>query len=196
MIKAIVFDYSGVIAPSYVSSWIRKNFPNDDLKIKKFNEYSIMWDMGEMDYEKYNNLLSEITKIPSEEIWNTFFKHIQPFQGVIELIKILKKNYKIILFSNNFAPNLRKIIKNQNIENLFDEIIISSDYHMVKPQKDFFDLLLSIARIDKSEAIFFDDRIINVDAANKFGIKSFTFVDADTVKKDLSKNNIELNYFF
>lgn len=191
MIKAIVFDYVGVIAPSGISSLLKAKYGENSPIITELNQYSNKWDLGEINYEEYNQLLSKITKTPVELIWDTFFKNIKPFPEVIDLIKKLKKNYKIFLLSNNFSPNLKKIMKNQNIENLFDEIIISSDYHLKKPQQEFFNLMLSIGKISASEAIFIDDRLENTDAANNLGIKSFQFIDAATLQKDLTSIDIK-----
>ena len=52
--------------------------------------------------------------------------------------------------------------------------------------------MLSTGGINASEAVFIDDRKINVDAGNNLGIKSFLFTDAVTLKNDLSSLGIKL----
>jgi len=185
MIKAIVFDYMDVISPSPIRKWLKKNYPNDDERLSLLNEYGNKWDMGGVALSDFYQLLSKLTEIPAESIWDVFYENLFPDQEVIEIIKKLKDNYKIILFSNNHGEHLRRMLKHQKIETLFDEIIISSEHKMLKPQKEFFDLMLSIGKIKASEAIFIDDRQKNVDAANSYGIKSFQFIDAKTLEKDL-----------
>jgi len=193
MIKAIVFDYFGVIVEdSVISKWIKKNFSDPESLIKAVTDSSIKWDLGETSYSEFNNILSKHTNIPADQIFHTFFENIKIYQDTIELIKLLKKNYKIILLSNAPKENLRKMLKNQNIENLFNEIIISSEYKMMKPDPKFYELMLSIAKIDASEAIFTDDRQKNIDGAINVGIKSFLFTDAANFKKDLISVGVKL----
>ena len=193
MIKAIVFDYFGVIVEdSVVFKWIRKNISNPEPNMQGINEGVAKWDIGEIEYSDFNNILSQNTGIPADKIFHTFFENITIYQDTIELIKSLKKNYKIILFSNGPKENPYQMLRNQNIENLFDEIIISAEHKMAKPDPKFYEHMLSIGKIDASEAIFIDDRQINVDAAANIGIKSFQFTDAATLKNDLVNFGIKI----
>jgi epoxide hydrolase-like predicted phosphatase len=193
MVKAIVFDYFGVIVEdSVVSKWIKKNFSDPESRIKAVVESSIKWDLGETGYSEFNKILSRYTGIPANQIFSTFFENIKMHQGTIELIKLLKNNYKIILLSNAPKENLQKMLKNQNIENLFNEIVISAEHKIMKPDPKIYELMLSIGGINASEAIFIDDRQVNVDAAANLGIKSFLFTDATTLKNDLTSMGIKL----
>lgn len=193
MIKAIVFDYFGVIVEdSVVSKWIQKNFSDPESRVKAVFENSIKWDLGEVKYPEFNNILSKYTGIPADQIFSTFFENIKIHQGIIELIKLLKNNYKIILLSNAPKENLRKMLKNQNIENLFDEIVISSEHKIMKPDPKIYEIMLSRGGLDASEAIFIDDRQVNVDAAANLGIKSFLFTSTATLKNDLISVGIKL----
>ena len=188
MIKAIVFDYVGVIVEeSVVTKWIRKNISNPEPNIKGIMDGITKWDLGEIEYSDFNNIISQNTGIPADQVFHTFFENITVYQDTVKLIKSLKNKYKIVLLSNGPKENPYKMLKNQNIEYLFDEIIISAEHKMVKPNPEIYKLMLSICKIDASEAIFIDDRQINVDAGNKLGIKSLLFTDAPTLKKDLQE---------
>lgn len=193
MIKAIVFDYFGVIIPDGpVHSWMRKNISSPESAIQTLKDLSIKWDLGEIEYPEFNNILSQYTGIPVDQVFHTLFENIKIYQDTIELIKLLKKNYKIILLSNGPKENPRLMLKHQNIENLFDEIIISAEHKIMKPNPKIYELMLSTGGINASEAVFIDDRKINVDAGNNLGIKSFLFTDAVTLKNDLSSLGIKL----
>ena len=171
MIKVIAFDYAGVIAPGLFSSWLGQNNVNKDMGHKYFEHYSKRWDMGEVDLEGYYKLISEISGVAPELIWNTFFENSIYNEDVVEIIKKLKQKYKVVLFSNNFSDALRRRLEKHKITNLFDEIIISSEYKMMKPNQDFFHLMLSIVEANKNEVVFVDDRKINVDASTIDNIK-------------------------
>ena len=192
MIKAIVFDYMEVIAPSPIKSWIYKNLPNPTERLETLGSYGNKWDRGGVDLNNFYEILSKVTDVPAKSIWDTFYKNHPADKEIINIIKKLKKHYKIILFSNNCGDNLRLLMKKQKIYSLFDEIIISSDYQMTKPDPKVYVLMLLIAKIDVSEAIFIDDRQINVDAGNKLGIKSLLFTNPQKLITDLKSQNIIL----
>jgi HAD superfamily hydrolase (TIGR01509 family) len=185
MIKVIAFDYTGVVAPGPFSSWLKKNFPRNDIKHKLFEKHSKRWDIGEVDLDEYYKLISEMSGISPELIWDTFYHNSIYNEEVVGIINKLKKNYKVILFSNHHNDLLRKILEKHVITHLFDEIIVSSEHKMAKPNKDFFHLMLSIAGANKDEVVFIDDNKLNVDQSNKLGIKALLFINVKTLKKDL-----------
>lgn len=192
MIKVIVFDYAGVIAPGPISSWLKQNFADNDVRHEYFKKYSKRWDMGEVDLDEFYRLISEMSGVSPELIWDTFFENSIYNDDVIEIIKKLKENYRVILFSNNFSDSLRKLLEKHKIAHLFDEIIISSEHKMMKPSHEFFHLMLSVIKANKDEIVFIDDTKLNVDESNKLGIKAFLFTDAKTLSKDLFSIGVKI----
>ena len=190
MIKAIAFDYAGVIAQGPVSGWLKQNFPAEDKRHELFNQYSKKWDMGEVNLQQFYGMISDVTDIAPEQVWKTYFENSIVNKDVIKIIKKLKKNYKIVLFSNNFAQLLRKILDKQNITDLFDEILISSEHKIIKPSIEYFNLMLLTAKVSKNEVVFIDDSQVNVDSSNNQGIKAFLYRDVVTLKKDLQRFGI------
>jgi HAD superfamily hydrolase (TIGR01509 family) len=192
MIKTIAFDYAGVVAQGPVSGWLKRNVPKEDIRNKIFNYYCEKWDMGGVNLQQYYEMISEVTGTPPNVVWKTYFKNSVVNKEVIKIIKELKKNYKIVLFSNNFGELLRKVMDEQNITNLFDDIIISSEHKMVKPSLEFFNLMLLKVKNNKNEVVFVDDRQINVDASNKMGIKALLYKNGFILKKDLKDIGIQI----
>jgi epoxide hydrolase-like predicted phosphatase len=192
MIKTIVFDYSGVITPGPLKNWVKKNLNETDERYKLYKEYSTKWDLGTMTTDEVNKILSKITGVPKELIWEKIYLPQKPNKELIILIKKLKKSYKIILFSNFIGDFLRKLIETHEINNLFDEVIISSDHGKKKPDHNFFEILVKISGVKKNEIIFTDDKNENVESSNKFGIKAFLFTDTKSFIRDLRKSGIDI----
>jgi FMN phosphatase YigB (HAD superfamily) len=69
---------------------------------------------------------------------------------------------------------------------------------MIKPETQIFELMIDLLKIKKDEGIFIDDRQKNVDAGNKFGIKSLLYINNEELTKDLKKidNEIQNNKNF
>lgn len=192
MIKAIAFDYAGVITPGPMTQWVKDNLIEGSEKMKLYKEYARKWDRGEMSEQEVFKILEEITGIRYNEIWKKIYLKPKLNEDVFKLIKNLKKNYKVFLFSNFVASFLKKLLSNHNIADYFDEIIISSEHKMQKPEPHFFALLLSITSLKKDEIIFIDDTLRNVEAGNDFGIKSIQYVNVDKLEKDLENEGVKI----
>lgn len=191
MIKAIVFDFAGVLTPGIVSPYV-KGLPKTDPKYLLFKESSHKWDMGEMSIDEFYAAIANITGTDETILKTTFYKDASYFPDMIDLIKELKKNYKIVLFSNNFAYNLEQFFKYLGMRELFDEVIISSDHKMKKPDIRFYKKLLEVIGLNEKEIVFIDDTKENVDSGNKLGIRSFLFTDSKKLKGELKTIGITI----
>nr|MBI5455781.1 HAD family phosphatase [Candidatus Levybacteria bacterium] len=191
MIKVIAFDYADVISPSSVSKWVRENLTPKDNKYHHYKKYSHKWDIGEMTLNEIYDALSHVTGIPDHLIWDNFYKNLDVDREVIEIIIQLKKNYKVFLFSNYVGELLRKLLEKQKITNLFDEIIISSEHKLKKPDPEFFKILTNKANVKNDEILFIDDRLENVEGAKNLGINALQFIDSQKLLEDLKALNIK-----
>jgi HAD superfamily hydrolase (TIGR01509 family) len=190
VIKVIAFDYAEVIAEGPMSKWVRANLEADSKLLVEYKKSAHKWDLGEMTLSEVYEILGKYTSIPPEMIWKNFYEKSKPNLELISLIKILKKRYKIILFSNFISEMLRKLLNHYEITELFDEIIISSEHKLKKPDPKFFEVLIKKSGVKKNEIIFTDDKITTVIAANGLGIKSFVFTNTETFIDDLKKEGI------
>jgi epoxide hydrolase-like predicted phosphatase len=192
MIKVIAFDYAGVIAPGPMTDWAKKNLSRDSKDFKTYIENAHKWDLGEMSLEEVYKVISEITGMPKDLIWEEFYEKSIFNDSVVTIIKKLKSNYKVILFSNFIGELLRKLLSKYKIHDLFDEIIISSEHKLKKPHPDFFNILLQKSGVPKNEILFIDDRLENIEGAKKFGILAIHFKGSEKLIEDLK--NLGINF--
>lgn len=75
----------------------------------------------------------------------------------------------------------------------FDGIVVSGEEKTRKPFREFYHKLLEKHNINPSSSIFIDDNLRNVKGAEAVGIHGIHFVNAQQLKEDLKKWNIELN---
>lgn len=192
MIRTIAFDYTGVISQGPIMNWIKENLTPDDKRYELIKQSSHKWDIGEIGLGEAYLKISEVTGVAVDRIWETFFENTKLESEILGIIKKLKKNYKIILFSNHMGELLRKLLTKHEITDLFDDIIISSEHKMKKPSVEFFNALVSIAGNNKEEVILIDDTKENIDASNQFGIKAILYTDSKKLIDDLCQLNISL----
>jgi epoxide hydrolase-like predicted phosphatase len=104
---------------------------------------------------------------------------------LIEKIKDLKDNgYKIALLSNNVIT-LRKRLEDQNILDLFDEVIISAEVGYQKPSPEIFDILFKALGVDSSEVVFIDDSKKSLEGAQNIGYTPILFTNNQKLEEDL-----------
>ena len=192
MIKAIIFDWAGVFAVDGYWVWLRKNISDIENKQKYFQELSEDVDSAKIPHSEFMRILSLESKKTENQVWQEIKKEIILNQELIAFIKKIKKKYKIGLLSNFTFSWLNEILTENNLWELFDENVISSQYKMIKPNSEIFEKILEKLNIKPEEAIFIDDRQMHVDGAEKVGIKSFLFKNNEQLVSDLQKFGVEI----
>jgi len=98
--------------------------------------------------------------------------------GVTLLHELKEKGYKIYILSNwdpssfpLLMQNFPEIFTYKN-NDMFDGIMISGQEGLLKPDKDLFEKCLIDFNIEASNAIFIDDTIENIQAAQNIGLTS------------------------
>lgn len=185
MIKAIIFDFAGVIGADGYWVWLRTVVPDIDSQKPYFLKLSEKVDRATISNKGFLDQLSKRIGVPKETIWPAVKKHIIINKDLLEFIKSLKEKYKIGLLSNFTHEWLREVINENHLKSYFDQILISSEQKLIKPELEFFQKIFDLLGINKDEVIFIDDREYQIDAANKFGIKSIQYTSNDQLKKDL-----------
>lgn len=107
-------------------------------------------------------------------------KYIKLYDGVIELLELLKKKgKKIYLLSNAQRIFTLYEMKMLGIEKFFDDILFSSDFKVCKPDILFYNQLLEKLNLDKHETIMIgNDYIADIEGAYNFGIDSL-YIDSN-----------------
>ncbi len=194
MIKALIFDFGGVI---YKTKWKELN----DFFLKK-NGFSIALQEGDKELIKiYNN--SDIGK---EDFRNFFFKIKPDISDIDRILKDYKKGYARFKILNHellkIIENLKKKgfmlfgftdIKKEHYEaNLeagiydsFIEIFASYKFGCLKSEKEAFEKLITELKrynLAPQECVFIDDHIPNIRNADSFGFKTIHYAEFPSVE--------------
>ncbi len=187
-VRAIIFDWAGVIAAEAFWIWSRKN----TVDISPILAVDMSVNTGEMPHDEFVAVVAKAAGTTPAEAWAGIKKEMVLSRELIALIRELKKKYKIGLLSNFTAPWLREVMDENQLWDLFDEHIISSAHKLVKPDAKIFKKILSMLDVAPDEAIFADDRRINIDGAKKAGIRAVLFTDVEQFKKDLKRMGVSV----
>ena len=103
--------------------------------------------------------------------------------GTVEILSQLKeKNVPLYVLSNWAAETFALTSHQFEFLNWFDGIIISGERGIKKPDPAIYSLLLSEFNLNPKECVFIDDRKINIQAAEQFGIRGIVFDNAHSLK--------------
>jgi epoxide hydrolase-like predicted phosphatase len=106
---------------------------------------------------------------------------------LLDYIRSLRPRFKVGLLSNAW-DDLRKTLHDRwNIDGLFDELIISAEVKLVKPDPRIFQLATDRLKALPDETIFIDDIAENVESARLVGLKGILYQDFDQVMAEITE---------
>lgn len=194
MIKAIIFDSGGVIVDQQLffeklNSVFR---PKDNKKFwheinieaiplcKNLISEKVFW-------EKIAKLNNKNPKKISKNLWRQGYESLTKInRNVLQLIKKLKKKYKLGLVSNSISYHQR-INKKRSIYNLFDVVVLSHKIGLTKDNKEIFIIAAKKLNVRPTQCIFIDDVKDFVNVAKSIGMSGIVFKNSNQLKSDLGK---------
>lgn len=187
MINTIIFDFFGVIRTDALKAWLKTHHvtAEDD-----FWAATQAVDRGDIDQRAFFERLGTITGKQPDALFAEMEATAGIDQEVVALIGNLANKYKLGLLSNSSADFLRSILKQQQLEQYFKAIIISSEAGVIKPDPRIFELALQTLGSSPQETLFIDDSPTNAAAAKKLGIDAITYANVQQLTQELQLRQI------
>jgi epoxide hydrolase-like predicted phosphatase len=194
-IKAVFFDLGGVIVRTEFQApreRLAERFGMDYDDLSRFvfdSESSSRAAIGEIGFEEHWISVAQRLKRPASEwqaIENEFFAGDIVDRTLVEYIRSLRGGYKTGLISNNWS-DLRDFVVRERFDDAFDEMIISAEVGVMKPDPRIFQIALERFGVKPKEAVFIDDFYINIEGCEKVGMKGIHFKDSETTLQQLKK---------
>lgn len=186
MKKALIFDFYGVIC-NEIGTWWYKNIPPSELVPELKINFDAPSDTGEISDKEFFAGIAGSIGLTGEEVRTQWSTQAKIDTELIKFIKKIKSSYKIAICSNTISDLFYELLDKNEIRELFDVIVASSEVGMVKPNADIYNYTLVQLNIEANEAIFVDDRLRNIDGARAVGIDGVIFCDTKTLIQDLNK---------
>lgn len=178
MIKALLFDYFGVVSTDGFWSHADQDLEKSDSGKKS----------GREDFLK---MLAKETDKPPEEVAYIHSAHKLDVK-LLHFIAVAKNSYKTALVTNANGQYIRPVVTSAGLDSVFDEIVISSEVGAPKPDPKMYSHALDLLSVLPEEAVMIDDLARNVDGAIDAGLKGIVYENLEQLKTDLSKIGVEL----
>jgi len=191
-----LFDLGGVFF-DWDPNYFFKNVFDDDEERKYFlnevcnDQWNFQQDAGRSIAEAELEL---IPKFPhyEKEIKMYYKNHRKMIRGIfeesIEVLRQLKdKNYKCYVLSNWSAETFEGIPIDYPFMQLFDGLLISGEDKLIKPDQAIYELAKKRFNLDPEETVFIDDKLENIEAAQKMNFKTIHLTNPKNIEMEIKK---------
>ena len=114
-----------------------------------------------------------------------FFAGDQVDEELVNYIRFLKGHYRTGIISNAWDDVRPMIEGGWDIADAFDQIVLSAEAKLGKPDARIYHLALEKLQVSPEEAVFIDDFARNIEGAQTVGIYAIQFRTSQQVRTEL-----------
>ncbi len=195
MIKAIIFDWGGVLVDNPVEKLMEYcadslGVTHQNLK-SSFFQYESEFQKGLITEDDLWKTICDKLKVNhpiTKSLWKeAVISVFREKEGVFRLAQNLKKNgYKIGFLSNTEIPTMEYFF-DKGYEKYFDVKVFSCAEKTIKPEERIYHIALDRLQVKPDETIFIDDKPEYVEGAQQIGIHGIVFKNINQLNKELTK---------
>ncbi len=186
MLRAIIFDCFGVLT---TDAWLAMidSLP-EGVDVQAARRLNRAYNMGLIDQQEFSKGLEEITGLKSAEITRRLTNAAGKNTKLLDYIRGLRKRgYKIGLISNVATNWVRDEFLNSDEQKLFDQMILSYEVGMAKPDPRMFTLACKRLGVEPADTIIVDDIERYCTAARTEGLQAIVYHDFRQATAELEK---------
>ena len=186
-IKAIIFDAYGTLFDVNSAAEKCKDKIGD-----KWEDFANYWRTTQLEYTWLRSLMKrhkdfwQVTEDSLDKAIKAFeidtsmrnelldlYKTLSPFKEVPGVLKSLKeRDLKLAILSNGTPALLNQLVKNNNLDNLFDDLFSIEKVGIYKPDSKVYDMPINKYKIQKNEVAFLSANTWDVSGGGNYGYNS------------------------
>lgn len=194
-IKAIIFDFGGVLLEWDPRNLYQRYFPNQPQAMENFLSeidfftWNAQQDKGRTFAEGNAELIAQFPQ--HANLIQAYFENYEEsivgaIEGTVNILQTLKeKDYPLFGLSNWSAETYPRAQHMYPFFDWFDDIILSGDVKLNKPDHAIFNLLLNKIGYIAPECLLIDDSQPNIDTAIELGFATVHFTSAEQLQTEL-----------
>lgn len=196
MIKATLFDLGDtVFHPDWIKidkQMIKETGLSILLKGKLKEIYDNKVLTGKVSIKDFFELLlkdsnsNKIVEDVMKDYKNAYEKHSPIHKEILNLIKKLRKNFKILALSNTSSIH-KEVNTKRGVFSNFDKSFLSFEMGIRKPDKKVYSTILKETKLKPEEIIFIDNNEGNIKNACSIGFMGIKYVNYNKLVDDLKR---------
>ncbi len=196
MIKTVIFDFGGVLVRTEDSRYRKRLAESFGMTYEEIDQLvygsptSKQAGIGAITARQHQAAVMEKLGLKPEDFkafGDEFWRGDSLDQKLVDFIKGLQGNFRTVLLSNAW-DDLRPLLKDLwKIDGIFDEIFISAEIKMAKPDPAIYQHVIKMLAADPATMVFLDDFIENVLGAREQGINAIHFRSREQALAELTE---------
>ena len=186
-VKAIIFDAYGTLFDVNSAAEKCKDKIGD-----KWEAFANFWRTTQLEYTWLRSLMGrhkdfwQVTEDSLDKSMKVFnidssmknellnlYKILSPYKEVSETLKALKeKKFKLAILSNGTPSLLNELVKNNNLNNVFDDLFSIEEVGIYKPNSKVYDIPVQKYQIEKNEIAFLSANTWDVSGGGNYGYQA------------------------
>ena len=196
MINTVIFDIGKVLAGYGWEKYLRGIAPEEEAyrAVEQAVFLSPDWvehDKGLLtEEEEIRDFISNAPEYEKEirQIYENLGECVWKLDYALPWVQDLKSRGFRVFALSNWPKHIYDQRKDKlDFLDLMDGYILSYQEHVIKPDPAAFRLLLERYRIEPEKAVFIDDTLKNIEAAERLGIHGIHFRSLEQAKEELEK---------
>ena len=199
MIRAVLFDFGGVISSSPFEAFAHleteRGLPVDFIRtVNATNPDTNAWarlERGEVDPETFGSLWSDEARALGHDldgrlVLERLAGEIRP--AMVDAIRSCRTKYKTACLTNNFT-RAEAVLSEEvaGVYRLFDAILESRVLGVRKPDPRFYELACAALDVEPNECVFLDDLGVNLKPARQLGMHTIKVTDPGVALHELGE---------
>lgn len=186
-IKNIIFDLGGVLMDldkqACIDAFKRLGYDDIEQLLGNYSQKGTFMELekGSITPEEFRNRIRReigraVTDRQIDDAFCAFLVDIPDYK--LDMLQELKKNYRVLMLSNTNAIMMEVmkegVFRKQGLDvyAYFDQLYLSYQMGVTKPDRKIYDLLIADSRICPEETLFFDDSQVNIEMGSSVGFRT------------------------
>jgi 2-haloacid dehalogenase len=201
-LRALVFDFGGVLVNWDPHKLFNKYFANDTRAIDDFlteigfTAWNLSQDKG---YPFARAVIDLSARFPQyahlirayDEEWEESITGTNP--GAVEILYKLKStSYRLFGMTNWSAEKFAIVRHKYAFFDLFEDIVVSGEVKLIKPDPAIFQLFMEKHDLRPEECLLIDDTMKNIQTAQSLGFATVQFHSPPQLEEELAEMGILL----
>ncbi len=186
MIKAVIFDCFGVLYLDPSLRFYEKYVSDFEEQREAIMAIDRAYDRGIMSEEQNNRAIAELTGLSYDLVHGKVRGEHVRNDALLSYSQTLRADMKVGMLSNIGHGGMEYFFSERERAEYFDEVILSSDVGMIKPERDIFLLMAVRLGVTPDECVMIDDREDNVLGARAAGMKAILYTSVEQCRRELA----------
>jgi len=183
MIRGIIFDCFGVL---YQGSIAHLYELTPESKRSQLADLSLSSDYGYISADEFLQQVVELTGKTAAELTEIMQTDHVRNQAMVDYVRTFKGHYKVGLLSNVGRGVMERLFTPSELDELFDEVVLSSEVGMIKPDPAIYTLTADRLGLEPAECVMVDDLVANIEGAESTGMHGVVFTTTSKCRQDMS----------